>query len=321
MDIRRRDLLYAIRRCVLAQPSRENAFSRCFDRSCCSASRKPNRLNGEWGEMPEGGVSSFLRIFTVSLIEFPQEYLPYLLTVGAVRTLSKGNDISSWQLRKQRRKLAPLRHQDYRRGWISVNNVFSVRSSADECYSQDSGERSSHNLDSFPRIKVQFLFFTNKLQKELIPLAVLHSPLEVCIIGFREAEQQLSQRAAREEIDVWEIPPLIPLVEILFCISQPRRQRVFLNLADIRDHLDRHVEVHLEQKNKQPMSQVFSPEIITYNDYKVPESIMERVVGPIKVYPSKYWDSHPVNVNEETSHIGCVFQNVLPAEPEVHQHI
>ncbi|GBO21431.1 hypothetical protein AVEN_87535-1 [Araneus ventricosus] len=55
MDMRRRDLFYGIRRCVMAQPSRENAFSCRFDRSCCSASRKPNRLNGEWGEMPARG--------------------------------------------------------------------------------------------------------------------------------------------------------------------------------------------------------------------------------------------------------------------------
>ncbi|GBM33394.1 hypothetical protein AVEN_112596-1, partial [Araneus ventricosus] len=69
------------------------------------------------------------------------------------------------------------------------------------------------------------------------------------------------------------------------------------------------------------MSQVFPPGIITCNDYEVPESIKERVVGPIKVHPTKYWDSHPVNVNEETIYIGCVLGNLLPAEPEVHRHI
>ncbi|GBO02639.1 hypothetical protein AVEN_138881-1 [Araneus ventricosus] len=59
MDMRRRDLLYAIRRCVMAQPPRETAFSCRFDRSCCSASRKPNRLNGEWSEMPARGNSFY----------------------------------------------------------------------------------------------------------------------------------------------------------------------------------------------------------------------------------------------------------------------
>ncbi|GBO25115.1 Large T antigen [Araneus ventricosus] len=95
----------------------------------------------------------------------------------------------------------------------------------------------------------------------------------------------------------------------------------FLNLDDLSYHLYGHVEVQLEQKNKQPMLQLFRPGIITCNDYEVPESIKERVVGPIKVYPSKYWGFHPVNVIEETIYIGCVFQNLLSAEPEIHRHI
>ncbi|GBO25800.1 Large T antigen [Araneus ventricosus] len=95
----------------------------------------------------------------------------------------------------------------------------------------------------------------------------------------------------------------------------------FLNLDYLRGHLDGHVEVQLEQKNKQPISQIFPTGIITCNDYKVPASIKERVVGPINIYPSKHWDIHPMNVTEETIYIGCVLHNILSAEPEVHRHI
>ncbi|GBL80241.1 hypothetical protein AVEN_177397-1, partial [Araneus ventricosus] len=57
----------------------------------------------------------------------------------------------------------------------------------------------------------------------------------------------------------------------------------FANLDDLRDHIDGHVEVQLEKKNMQPISQVFPCEIITCNDYHIHQSLKERIVGPIEM--------------------------------------
>lgn len=95
----------------------------------------------------------------------------------------------------------------------------------------------------------------------------------------------------------------------------------FHNLDDLRDHLDGHMEVQLEKKNQQPISQVFPPGIITCNKYVIPESILERVQGPKKMVSSPRWEIHPVLVTEEIIYIACVIANLLPASPSFHTHV
>lgn len=95
----------------------------------------------------------------------------------------------------------------------------------------------------------------------------------------------------------------------------------FYNLDDLRDHLDGHLEIQLEKKNQQPISQVFPPGIITCNNYEIPNSILERVQGPFKMKASKHWDKHPLHVSQETIFIACVIHNLLPASPDLHSHI
>ena len=95
----------------------------------------------------------------------------------------------------------------------------------------------------------------------------------------------------------------------------------FHNLDDLRDHLDGHMEVQLEKKNQQPISQIFPPGIITCNKYIIPESILERVQGPKKMIPSVRWDLHPVLVTEEIIYIACVIANLLPASSAFQEHI
>lgn len=87
----------------------------------------------------------------------------------------------------------------------------------------------------------------------------------------------------------------------------------FSNVDDLRDHIDGHVEVQLEKKNQQPLSQVFPPGIITCNPYIIPQSILERVQGPITVTPSRFWNKHPVKITAEVIYIACVYANLLPA--------
>jgi len=95
----------------------------------------------------------------------------------------------------------------------------------------------------------------------------------------------------------------------------------FANLDDLRDYIDGHVEVQLEQKNKQPINQRFPPGMITCNDYVIPPALRERVIGPFKFSKSPLWESHPVNVNSQVLFIGLALSNLLPCSPDVMQHI
>ncbi|GBN69655.1 Large T antigen [Araneus ventricosus] len=70
----------------------------------------------------------------------------------------------------------------------------------------------------------------------------------------------------------------------------------FYNIDDLRHHIDGRVDVQLKKKNQQPVSQVSSSGIITCNDYVVPESVKQRVQGPIRTEKSNFWDKHPVQV-------------------------
>lgn len=95
----------------------------------------------------------------------------------------------------------------------------------------------------------------------------------------------------------------------------------FNNLDDLRDHLDGHVEVLLEKKNQQPISQKFPPGIITCNKYFIDKSLLERVQGPYFFEFSKLWMTHDFNITPETVFIGCVLFNLLPVEPYLHGHM
>ena len=95
----------------------------------------------------------------------------------------------------------------------------------------------------------------------------------------------------------------------------------FSNLDDLRDHIDGHVEVQLEQKNRQPVSQKFPPGMITCNEYTIPSALKERVIGPVKFAQSPLWDKHPVTVNAQSIFIGLVLSNLLPVPADVNEHI
>lgn len=95
----------------------------------------------------------------------------------------------------------------------------------------------------------------------------------------------------------------------------------FKNLDDLRDHLDGHIEVQLEKKNHQPISQVFPPGIITCNRYNIEQSLIERVKGPFLIKPSPLFMDHDVPVTLETIFIGLVWFNLVPAEGYVLRHI
>ncbi|GBO12958.1 hypothetical protein AVEN_45571-1 [Araneus ventricosus] len=99
MDMRRRDLFDAIRMpCVMAQPSRENTLSCRFDRSCCSACRKPNRLNGEWSEMPARGKLNSLSTSSLPpplFIIFQND--TYTSDRSQLTTWSMSDDRHSWR--------------------------------------------------------------------------------------------------------------------------------------------------------------------------------------------------------------------------------
>ncbi|GBL73577.1 Large T antigen, partial [Araneus ventricosus] len=95
----------------------------------------------------------------------------------------------------------------------------------------------------------------------------------------------------------------------------------FYNIDVLRDHIDGHVEVQLEKKNQQPVSQVFPPGIITCHDYVIPESVKQRVQGPIKIKKSKFWNKHPVKVTMELFYIGGVILNLFPAPPALQSNI
>ncbi|GBO18710.1 Large T antigen, partial [Araneus ventricosus] len=92
----------------------------------------------------------------------------------------------------------------------------------------------------------------------------------------------------------------------------------FANLDDLRDHIDGHVEVQLEKKNTQPISQVFPCGIITCNDYHIHQSLKERIIGPIEMKASPLFPFHAAQrITEETIFIGLVLYNLLPAEAHI----
>lgn len=96
----------------------------------------------------------------------------------------------------------------------------------------------------------------------------------------------------------------------------------FSNLDDLRDHIDGHVEVQLEKKNQQPISQIFPAGIITCNDYYIPPSLKERIVGPFEFRASPKWRFHgPTIVTKEIIFIGLVLYNLLPVEPHIFQFL
>ncbi|GBL86832.1 hypothetical protein AVEN_247854-1 [Araneus ventricosus] len=92
----------------------------------------------------------------------------------------------------------------------------------------------------------------------------------------------------------------------------------FANLDDLRDHIDGHVEVQLEKKKMQPISQVFPCGIITCNDYHIHQSLNERIIGPIEMKASPLFPFHAAQrITEETIFIGLVLYNLLPAEAHI----
>lgn len=96
----------------------------------------------------------------------------------------------------------------------------------------------------------------------------------------------------------------------------------FHNLDNLRDHIDGHVEVQLEKKNQQPITQVFPCGVITCNDYHIPLSLKERIIGPIEFKPSEKYGIHPPKIiSKETIYIGLALKNVLPAEPHILKHL
>lgn len=96
----------------------------------------------------------------------------------------------------------------------------------------------------------------------------------------------------------------------------------FMNLDNLRDHIDGHVEVQLEKKNQQPIQQVFPAGMITCNHYHIPQSLRERIIGPIEFRASDKFKIHPPKIiTKETIYIGLVIKNILPAEPHVLEQI
>lgn len=96
----------------------------------------------------------------------------------------------------------------------------------------------------------------------------------------------------------------------------------FANLDNLRDHIDGHVEVQLEKKNQQPVNQIFPAGLITCNHYHIPQSLRERIIGPIEFKASNSFKIHPPKIiTKETIYIGLVLKNLLPAEPHVFEKI
>lgn len=96
----------------------------------------------------------------------------------------------------------------------------------------------------------------------------------------------------------------------------------FMNLDNLRDHIDGHVEVQLEKKNQQPITQIFPAGIITCNHYHIPQSLRERIIGPLEFRASEKFKIHPPKIiSKETIYIGLVLRNILPAEPHVFGYI
>lgn len=88
----------------------------------------------------------------------------------------------------------------------------------------------------------------------------------------------LGQAIGRRFVLMDDVKGKIPAVEDTLLMSGCG----FHNLDDLRDFLDGHVEVQLEKKNQQPISQIFPPGIITCNEYEIPSSIKERINGPLR---------------------------------------
>lgn len=96
----------------------------------------------------------------------------------------------------------------------------------------------------------------------------------------------------------------------------------FANLDDLRDYIDGHVEVQLEKKNQQPISQIFPCGLITCNDYFIPKSLLERTVGPFEFKRSPLWRFHNHEIiTKEIIFIGLVLSNLLPVEPHIFEFL
>lgn len=91
------------------------------------------------------------------------------------------------------------------------------------------------------------------------------------------------------------------------------------NLDDMRDHLDGHIPVQLEQKNQQPVSQRFPCGVITMNHYVLHDSLKRRIKS-VNFVKSPLYDFHCFPVSMRTIYIAMVFDNLIPAEPSVVDH-
>ncbi|GBO18568.1 Large T antigen [Araneus ventricosus] len=94
----------------------------------------------------------------------------------------------------------------------------------------------------------------------------------------------------------------------------------FSSIDDLTDHIDGHVEVQLEKKISS-RSHKFSPQALLHAIYPIPESVGQRVQGPIKISKSDLWEKHPVQVTMEMFYIGGEIFNLFPAPPALQSKI
>lgn len=92
------------------------------------------------------------------------------------------------------------------------------------------------------------------------------------------------------------------------------------NLDDIRDHLDGHIDVQLEKKNQNPVSQKFPPGIITLNNYIIPKSLKERILT-FKFSNNNLYTVHRPKITVESLVIALIMHDLVIADSYVIDHI